>query len=329
MGVPLPIMKSYTAGAPFLDPHCMKRLGMIEADIVHVHSPFVAGRAALAYVKKHRVPMVGTFHSKYYDDFLQITGVELLAEVGTKYVVDFYNRCDEVWAVSSSSADTLRSYGYQGDVRVMTNGTDVRPLPPGAAEAAEARFGLGDRPVLLFVGQMNWKKNLRRILEAAALVKEDYLLVFAGQGPHEKEIRRLSEELGLGDRCVFTGHLTDRDVLNGLFARASLFLFPSLYDNAPMVLREAAAMGTPAVTVRGSSAAEAIRDGENGFLCEDDSEDLARVIRGALSDPANLEKIGRRAAETIPIPWDLLLDRVLERYGALCEAYGKAGETGI
>ena len=313
-------MKSYTAGVPFLDPHCTKRLNMIHADIVHVHSPFVAGQAALSYAKKHGVPIVGTFHSKYHDDFLQITGVELLAEVGTKYVVDFYNKCDEVWAVSSSSAETLHAYGYQGDVRIMTNGTDIQPLPPGAEKDAEARFGLKDHPVLLFVGQMNWKKNLRRILEAAALVKEDYLLVFAGQGPHEKDIRRLAEDLGLGGRIVFTGHLTDREALNGLFARASLLLFPSVYDNAPMVVREAAAMCTPAVVVRGSSAAEAIRDGENGFLCDDNSEDLARVIRFVLAEPKRTRDIGKRASETIPLPWDLLLDTVVERYTALCSS---------
>lgn len=317
IGVPLPYMKSYRAGAPFLDAHCTKRLSMINADIVHVHSPFVAGQAALSYAKKHNVPMVGTFHSKYYDDFLQITGIELLAEAGTKYVVDFYNKCDEVWAVSSSSAETLRSYGYKKDVRVMTNGTDIRPISPGAAREAAERFGLGERPVLLYVGQMNWKKNLRRILEASALVKEDYLLVFVGQGPHEKDIRRLAEELRLGDRIVFTGHLTDREALNGLFARASLLLFPSVYDNAPMVVREAAAMGTPAVVVRGSSAAEAIRDGHNGFLCEDTNEDLARVIRRALSEPERLRMIGQKASETIPIPWSLLLDDVLERYASL------------
>lgn len=318
IGVPLLYMKSYTAGAPLLDSHCVKRLGMINADIVHVHSPFVAGQAALSYAKKHDVPVVGTFHSKYYDDFLQITGVELLAEVGTKYVVDFYNKCDEVWAVSASSADTLRAYGYQGDVRVMTNGTDVRPLPPGAIKEAEERFEIGDRPVLLFVGQMNWKKNLRLILEAAAQVDGEYLLILAGQGPHEKEIRLLAEQLGISSRVRFTGHLTDRDLLDGLYARASLFLFPSVYDNAPMVVREAAAMGTPSVVVRGSSAAEAIHDGVNGFLCDDTSADLARVIRTALSAPERLAAVGEQARETIPIPWSLLLDQVVERYAALC-----------
>ena len=96
VGMPLPLMKSYTVGMPALDAHCRNRLGMVQADIVHVHSPFIAGQAGLLYAQKNNLPIVGTFHSKYYDDFLQITGVELLAEVGVKHVVNFYDKCAKV-----------------------------------------------------------------------------------------------------------------------------------------------------------------------------------------------------------------------------------------
>jgi len=323
VGVPLRHMKSYKVGAPLLDSHCVNRLSMIQADVAHVHSPFIAGQTGLLYAQKHGVPLVGTFHSKYYDDFLQVTGVELLAEVGVKFVVDFYEKCSEVWAVSESSADTLRGYGYRGDVRVMPNGTDVRPLPEGAAAQAAARFGLDGRPVLLFVGQMNWKKNIRCILEAAALLKQDYQLVLAGQGPHEDEVAALAEKLGIREKTVFTGHLTDRDLLNGLYAGAAMFVFPSLYDTSGLVVREAAAMGTPSVVVAGSSAAECIRSGENGFVCENDPADLARVIDGALAQPETLRRIGAAAKETIPIPWSRLTDRVLERYAEIVRTYKK------
>ena len=318
LGVPLPHMNSYSLGFPRLDHHCRKRLRMITADVVHVHSPFVAGQAGVAWAKKRGVPVVGTFHSKYYDDFLQITGVELMAQAGVRYVVDFYEKCDEVWAVTESSADTLRGYGYQGPLRVMPNGGDLSPaLSPGAAEAVSQRFGLGGDSVLLFVGQMNWKKNIRCILDAAAQIDGNFHLVLAGQGPHEAEIRKHAAELGLTNRTVCTGHIQDPETLNGLYARADLFLFPSLYDNGPLVIREAAAMGTPTVTIRGCSAAECIRDGENGLLCADDPADLARVVSAALADRDGLRVMGERARETIPIPWSTLLDEVLERYRRL------------
>ncbi len=322
VGTPLRHMKSYSVGAPLLDAHCMKRLNMIEPDIVHVHSPFIAGQAGLAYAQKRELPVVGTFHSRYYDDFLQVTGVELLADVGVKYVVSFYEKCSEVWAVSASSADTLRGYGYTGDVQVMPNGTDVRSVDPKTVRDVAARYGLRGEPVLLFVGQMNWKKNIRRILEAAAKLRGDFRLVFAGQGPHEQEIRALAAELLPADRVVYTGHVGERKTLDALYALADLFVFPSLYDTSGLVVCEAAAAKTPSVVVRGSSAAECVRDGENGLLCEDDPDSLADVIEKAIAAPEKLREMGERARETIPIPWSVLVDDVLARYrGLLKKAY--------
>lgn len=327
IGVPLRHMKSYKIGMPVLDIHCQNRLNAITADIVHVHSPFIAGQAGLAYAQRTGCPVVGTFHSKYYDDFLQVTGIELLAEVGVKHVVNFYEKCDEVWAVSASSADTLRGYGYSGEIRVMPNGTDVHPVNDALARQVAAEYGLDDGvPVLLYCGQINWKKNLRRTLEGCARLTHPFRLVLAGQGPHEKEVRQLAQSLGIDDRVLFTGHIGDTDTLNALYRSADLFLFPSLYDTSGLVVREAAAMGTPSVVVRGSSAAEGIEDGENGYLCADDSEDLARVIDGILADPEARVHVGQRACETIPIPWTQLVDGVLDRYQALLQARGPASK---
>ena len=321
LGVPLPRMKSYKVGMPVLDIHCQNRLNMIQADVVHVHSPFVAGQAGVAFAQKQGIPIVGSFHSKYYDDFLQVTGIELLAEVGVRHVVNFYEKCDEVWAVSASSAETLRGYGYQGDIHVMPNGTDIRTVTDAQVEQTCQRYGLtDDMPVLLFVGQVNWKKNLRHILEACARLDRPFRLVLAGQGPHEKEVRHLAERLELEQRIVLTGHIVQPEVLNALYRRADLFLFPSLYDTSGLVVREAAAMGTVSVAVRDSSAAECIDEGVNGFLCRDDSDDLARMVNRALSDPDALTRVGQRAHDTIPIPWSRLVDGVLERYGRVANS---------
>ncbi len=92
-----------------------------------------------------------------------------------------------------------------------------------------------------------------------------------------------------------------------------------------MVVREAAVMGTPSVMVRGSTAAEVIRDGENGFLCENDPQDLARVIRGILEDPEKQRRVGENARETIPVPWSKVLETAAERYERLVEL-GKKGQ---
>lgn len=324
----LPGMKQYKIGEAVLDPHYRQRIRTIPLDIVHAHSPFMAGSEALRLAHVRRLPLVASFHSKYYDDFLKATRSETLAKAGVKIVVNFYNRCDEVWAVGKNTADVLREYGFEGEIQVMPNGATIREASPRDVAEVSRRWHLGEDPVILFVGQMDWKKNIRTILDAAAIMKAEgqrFRLVLAGQGVDLMNIDARIRELGLEDRAQMVGHITDASLLDGLYARASLFVFPSLYDAAPMVVREAAVMGTPAVMVRGSTAAEVIRDGENGYLCENQPGDLARVIKEALKDPEGLKRVGQTARETIPVPWDKVLEKAVERYTRLI-ALGKEGK---
>ena len=323
----LPGMNQYKTGEAPWDPHYRKRMRMIPLDIVHSHSPFTAGSEAIRLAALRKLPLVGTFHSKYYDDFLKATKSEALARVGVKFVVNFYSRCDEVWAVGQSTADVLHEYGFEGPIQVMPNGVNLRAAEPSAVEEVNRRWGLGKNPLILFVGQMNWKKNILTVLEACALLKADgqkFHLILAGQGPDMKEIEQKISELNLRDRTHLAGHITDSRLLDGLYARAQLFAFPSLYDNAPMVVREAAVMGTPAVMARGSSAAEIIRDGENGYLCENTAKDLCRVMLSVLQDPAAAARVGQAARDTIPVPWDTILETAAERYQRLI-ALGREG----
>ncbi|MGI6317056.1 MAG: glycosyltransferase [Christensenellales bacterium] len=327
MGMKL-IGQPYKLGIPEADTHFHTRMNMIELDIIHAHDPFAAGWSALSYALRRGLPLVGSFHSKYYDDFLQVTKAPSLAKAGARLVVKFYEACDEVWAVSENAAETLRCYGYTKNVVVMPNGMDIPPADPAAVTAAETAYSLGEGPLLLYVGQMNWKKNIRRILEACALLTERgtaYTLALAGQGPHAGEIADAARALGIEKQVLLTGHITDARLLRGLYQRSSLFVFPSLYDNAPMVVREAAAAGTPSVTVAGSSASEPIADGVNGLLCRDDPRDLADVLQKALSDPSALAAIGREARRTIPVSWDLICEKYIARYQRLVEDYTRRG----
>ena len=324
----LPGMKQYKTGEAPWDPHYRKRMRMIPLDIVHSHSPFTAGSEAIRLATLRHLPLVGTFHSKYYDDFLKATKSEMLAKAGVKFVVDFYSRCDEVWAVGQATADVLHSYGFEGPIQVMPNGVNLRDADPAAVEEVNRLWGLGRDPLILFVGQMNWKKNILTVLESCALLQKKgvkFHLILAGQGPDMKEIETKIGDLGLRRCTHLAGHITDSRLLDGLYSRAALFAFPSLYDNAPMVVREAAVMGTPAVMVRGSSAAEIIRDGENGYLCENSAQDLCRVMDAALRDPASTARVGQRARDTIPVPWETILATAADRYQRLV-ALGREGK---
>ncbi len=89
---------------------------------------------------------------------------------------------------------------------------------------------------------------------------------------------------------------------------------PSLYDNAPLVVREAAAFKTPAVLIKGCTAAEVIKDGENGYLCENDREAFAQRIVQALGDDEKHRKIAENAQRTLCRTWKDVVSEVKDRY---------------
>ncbi len=323
-GFSVPTTPQYKTGSAAMDAHYIKRMDMIDLDIVHSHSPFGAGKEALRLKKQRCIPLISTFHSKYYDDFLKATKSETIARAFVNSIVNYYKKCDDVWAVSASSAEVLREYGFQGHIEVMGNGTEQRIKSEAAIQEITARFGLSDDPVLLFVGQINWKKNILRILESSALLKNRlprFKLILAGQGPDDKAILEKAQELDLQNHLILTGMIQDTATLDALYARANLFVFPSLYDTFSLVIREAAAMDTPSVAVSGSSAAEAILHQENGFLCEDTTQSLEAVLYEALCDLDKTRALGKKAHATIPIPWETVLVDVVKRYETIIDQH--------
>jgi glycosyltransferase involved in cell wall biosynthesis len=126
-------------------------------------------------------------------------------------------------------SETLYSYGLQRRIIVVQNGTEIRSPNPEFEASARKEYKLGNDPILLYVGQMDFKKNLRRTLEAAAMLKERghaFQLVLAGQGRDLKALEAMADEIGL-DNIVITGHISDRDLLDALHWPPRCLYFPS------------------------------------------------------------------------------------------------------
>ena len=310
---------AYRFGFPAMDPSWGKKLKDVPFDIVHAHAPFLAGHAALRLARKRGIPIVATFHSKYYDDVYKATRSRRLAELTVRYILRFFRQCDEVWAVNESSKKTLTDYGYRGDIVVMPNGTDVFDTSLVPDKLPESVDIADDERLLLFVGQLDFKKNPQQVIRAAKILKDQGLkfkLALAGEGPDHHALASLADELSLKDTVIFTGRISDRSLLMALYRRADLFTFPSLYDNAALVIREAAMMGTPPLVARGSCSAEGITDGVNGYISDVDEASLARRIAEALP---TCHAVGLEAQKKIPVSWEALMEKIEARYEALIQ----------
>ena len=148
-----------------------------------------------------------------------------------------------------------------------------------------------------------------------------FACVFIGEGYATAEMKKLAQDVGIARNVRFLGKIVDREALKGAYARAGLFLFPSLYDNAPLVMREAAAFSVPTVVAADSTIAEVVSDGDNGFVTENDPEKFAHRLRTLIRQPDLLARVGRRASETIFQSWEEVVEWAADEYRAIVEQW--------
>ena len=319
LSVPVPKRHPYVTGIAEMDPRFMAKITKIRFKIVHAQCPFASGMAAQRIAKLQGIPCVATFHSKYRDDFARVLPKPIVDGI-IKYIIEFYENSDLVWVPQESVIDVIREYGFKGHVEVMDNGSDLVADYP-EKYFVEARQALGIKPeefVLLFVGQHIWEKNPRLVIEALARMGDvPFKMYFVGTGYAAEEMKQLVSEKGLDDKVTFVGMLTDRAAITRYYAAADLFLFPSLYDNAPLVVREAAALHTPAVMAEGSTASSILTDGENGFLVKNDPAEMEALLRRLIADPERVHRVGVQASKTIVRSWEDCVGEALDRYNVL------------
>lgn len=319
VSVPVPKREPYVTGIAEVDPRFLVSIAKTRFKILHAHCPFASGVAARRIARHQGIPLVATFHSKYRDDFSRVLP-KVVVDGIIKYIVDFYERADLVWVPQESVIDVIREYGYKGNVEVMDNGSDLVADYP-EKYFVDARNALGIKPeefVMLFVGQHIWEKNPRLVIDALARMGDvPFRMYFVGTGYAEQDMKALVTKRGLDDKVTFVGSITDRALLTKYYAAADLFLFPSLYDNAPLVVREAAALHTPAVMAAGATASTILTDGENGFLVQNDVEAMEAKLRELIADPQRVHRVGVQASKTIVRSWEDCVGEALDRYNTL------------
>lgn len=327
--LPIQSRKPYRYGYPKLDPFIWKRLRDTDFRLLHSHCPFSSGRLAV-YVKKHRnLPLIGTFHSKYRSDLKHsFRRAPWCIPIIMKRILNFFNACDHVWIPQKQVEETVREYGYEGPLTVVENGNDFASIITGDVwnykMEAKRRLGMNSSEVaLLFVGQHIWEKGIHTILDALVLLdgKLDFTMNFIGDGYAAAEMEEFLKRNRLDSRVRMRGVIRDRDTLSDYYAASDLFIFPSPYDNAPLVLREAAAMGTPGLLLDGSTASEVIVRDSNGFLSDNSPQSFADSIRWIHNNPTLLRDVSLRARATLVRSWEDVVDEVSGRYDKILKDY--------
>ncbi len=336
-GCPVPFVSPLKALAT-----CLTFNGQgIEADVVHCHTWYAQFGGLLAKML-YGTPFVLTVHS------LEPLRPWKREQIGRGYELSSWvertalEMADAVIAVSTATRqDVLDLFDVDpAKVTVIPNGIDTDEYRPVHRSDALLRLGVDPtRPYVLFVGRMTRQKGLYYLLRAADYIDPDIQIVLCAG---ESDTPQLQAELeGMVDLLqerrsgvVWIPEMVTRQTTVALYAHASVFCCPSIYEPFGIINLEAMACGTPVVATAVGGIPEVVVDGETGFLVDAnlspdppydplDAEALARGLADGINrlgtDPelnARMSEAGRRRVVE-HFSWESIAHRTLALYETL------------
>ncbi len=262
-------------------------------DVIHAHDwlTFLAGIEARRATGR---PLVLHVHATEFDRAGDaengfVTAIERLGLA----------EADRVVAVSRYTADLVaREYGVPPErLRIVHNAID--------AKESVGRWAVEETdPLVLFAGRITWQKGPEYFVAAAARVaaeRPDVRFVVAGSGDRMAWMMERVAALGMKERFLFTGFLPPAE-LDRLYARADVYVLPSVSEPFGLTALEALQQGTPVIVSTSAGVSEVVR---NLLRVEfGDVEDLASKILAVLAFPPLKKTLSARGrAEVRRLSW--------------------------
>ena len=259
-----------------------------------------------------------------------------LNELAAQAETWLFNQAHAILAVSAPVRDHALSLGIEPQkIHVIPNGVNPSLFQPGRRDPAlRARWGIGDEPVLGFVGGLRpWHgvEVLPELLAQLSVRHPALRLVIAGDGQLRPQLEQSLREKGGIERVVFTGTVP-HDQMAAVIRHFDVALAPyppldHAFYFSPLKLFEYMACGVPVVAADCGQISEVVRTGENGLLYPaGDLDALVAACDRLLMNPKLRFALGQSAANTIRdrYTWDQNAARVIALAGSLIAAREQA-----
>ena len=253
-------------------------------DVCHIMTPFALSRSALKVCRKKNIPVTAGFHcqAQNFSVHLNMMNFKLANKiVYHNFYYRVYRRVDAVHYPTQFIKDL-----FEGDVKRKTNGYVISN---GVNDIFKKTDVEKEPYQVMFAGRYSKEKDHGTLLRGVAKsrYKDKITLVLAGQGPREKQIRRLAEKLGVRVKMAFYGREELVEELN----RSSLYIHPAKVEIEAISCLEAIRCGlVPIISDSPDSATGAFAlDGKNLFRCAD-PDDLAAKIDWWFDHPDEMKK---------------------------------------
>lgn len=321
-----PFFLDYVAPIPMLDNKFKKYLNEEEFDIVHIHSPFTVGSLAVNIAKRKNIPVVATLHSQYKQDLKKYIKLNWLTDFILAFQMKVFNNCNECWAVNEGMRRLyVDEYKLKAKNKVKNNACDLLPVEDKALARKEIRqkFGVLDNEKLfLFVGRINFIKNLPFIVKALSHLKEQnfaFKMLFVGEGSDKDALNKLIREHHLEDSVILVGEVRNRHELENFYAASDLFLFPSLYDANSLVQIEASSQALPTLFIREAKTASSCVEDQNAFMTDNDYIKYAQKIISIFENQDLYQNVSINAQNELYVTWDDSIKTILTDYERIIE----------
>jgi phosphatidylinositol alpha 1,6-mannosyltransferase len=309
---------------PLLSPATARRsleglLGDWRPQIIHAHTPWTLGRAALRAAAAHGIPGVLTLHIltenvRFTSPALRVLppAASLVLRRGYAGAVSY---AAALTAPTETAAAQARTLGIEAHVEVISNGVTELPAPGPSRTAGSPLLRL------LYVGRLSGEKRIDTLIRALALLPEgcEVKLELVGDGGKRAGLERLASRLNL-DVC-FRGFLTEVELAE-CYQRADAFCMPSPVELECISALEALSFGLPVIAPAAGALLE-LATWSRGLLAYDDPGDpdqLAAQIALLASDielrsrlsARGLEAIGSRSLDRVVQHWERLYAELID-----------------
>jgi len=308
-----------------------RNFNCIKADVYEAHT--VSGYGLLKALEKRGAnkPFLSVIHGVLADEFLHMSR-EVLPTLRMRISKFFMRRLSEIErevAQKSTLIVTVSEYSCRRivelynvereKVKVVPNGVDTSKFRPVSNyEDIKRELGIGNRPCILFVGNLIPRKGLNFLFEAAKYVvksSKDAVFLIVGDGPLRNYLISCVRSLGLSKNFIFLGKVSD-DILPKIYGLADVFVLPSLQEGQGITLLEAQASAKPVVAFNTGGVRECVIHGRTGLLVEQNSLKLAEAILELLNDESLRIKMGILGRKFVSekFSWDLCAEKMFEIY---------------
>jgi 1,2-diacylglycerol 3-alpha-glucosyltransferase len=274
-------------------------------DIIHSHGIGFMGLQALIASRQTKIGNVLTYHTLLHEAAEHyappIMPVDVMVRLAWFYQKSFLKRPYAVITPTRAVRDELEGYGIRARRwEVIATGVDCdRFSPDVSGKAVREKYDLDGCKVILTVGRIAREKNLKLLLEGfKELVRKEKCakLLIVGKGPAMEEYQALTRGMGLDRNVVFTGFVPDGQ-LASYYAACDAFAIASKFETQGIAAVEAMASGKPIAGMRSKALPEIIREGENGYLFDDDPKSCADALERAINDRSGVSSGARRTAQ--------------------------------